>query len=164
MLKQHALLPLFKKFISNTKTGKRLNKNGNHIKPQTIRNFSNCLKLLIGFSIEKEMELLIYEIKGTNKREHNMLKKYWINFYSQFTNYLYKHKNCHDNYTGQNIKMIRTFFAWLNNSQGLFTGPYYKNFYVAKEEVDIITLTVEQLKFLAFDKIFEASLPATEQD
>lgn len=159
MLKKHALIPLFKKFISNTKNGKRLNKNGNRIKPQTIRNFNNCLKLLVGFSIEKEMELLIYEIKGTNKREHNMLTKYWANFYGQFTNYLYKQKNCHDNYTGQNIKMIRTFFTWLNDRQGLFTGPYYKNFYVVKEEVDIITLTVEQLKFLAFDKVFEACLP-----
>ena len=79
-------------------------------------------KLLKEFSVVKETELLLYEVKGNNKREHNMLKKYWSNFYKDFIDYLYKQKNCHDNYTGQNIKIIRTFFNWLNDSNGINTG------------------------------------------
>lgn len=158
MLKQHQLLPLFKKFISGTKNGKRLNKNGTRIKPQTIENYCNCLRLLQELETAVQKELIVYEIKGNNKREHIMLKKYWSNFYKQFTNYLYKQKDCHDNYTGHNIKTIRTFFNWLNNNAGIFTGPYYKNFYITKEEVDIVTLSVEQLQFFVFDNAFENNL------
>ena len=158
MLKQHPLLPHFQKFITSCKTGKRLKKDGTRIRPQTIENYGHCQKLLVDFSIEKEMNLVVYEVKGNNKREHTRLKKYWGNFYGQFTDYLYKQKNCHDNYTGQNIKMIRTFFSWLNESCGIGTGPYYKAFYVTREEIPIITLTVEQLQYLVFDKAFEASL------
>ncbi len=158
MLKQHAFLPLFQKFISGSKTGKRLNKNGTRIKPQTIVNYIYCQKLLHDFAIEKETELLLYEVKGNNKREYTMLKKYWSKFYKQFTDYLYNQKKCHDNYTGQNIKIIRTFFTWLNVDNGIPTGAFYKNFYVVKEEIAILTLTVEQLRFLCFDKAFEAKL------
>ncbi|WP_255155248.1 tyrosine-type recombinase/integrase, partial [Ferruginibacter sp. HRS2-29] len=72
--------------------------------------------------------------------------------------YMYRQKKCHDNYTGQNIKMIRTFFNWINDSCGIATGPHHKNFYIQKEEIAIITLTVEQLRFLMFDNDFEAKL------
>ena len=88
MIKEHSLLPLFQKFISNSKTGKRLNKNGTRIKKQTIENYAYCYKLLEEFAVFGKMELKIFEVKGNNKREHNMLKKYWSNFYKQliFTN------------------------------------------------------------------------------
>jgi len=90
MLKQHPLLPLFQKFITICKTGKRLKKNGTHIKLQTIVNYGHCQKLLIDFTAKKENELIIYEVRGNNKREHSMLKKYWSNFYRQFTDYINK--------------------------------------------------------------------------
>ena len=85
MLKQHALLPLFQKFITSCKTGRRLKKNRSRIKPQTIVKYGHCQKLLFDYTIEKEIELIIYEVRGNNKREHTMLKKYWNNFYKQFT-------------------------------------------------------------------------------
>ena len=135
-----------------------MNKNGTRLRPQTIVNYVHCEKLLKEFATITKTDLAVYEVKGNNKREHNMLKKYWNNFYIDFTQYLYKQKGCYDNYTGQNIKMIRSFFNWLNDSNGIHTGPYHKNFYVPKEEVAILTLTVEQLKFLIFDKNFENNL------
>lgn len=158
MLKQHALLPLFQKFITSCKTGKRLKKDGSRIKPQTIVNYVHCQKLIVDYTIEMEIELIIYEVRGNNKREHIMLKKYWGDFYRQFTEYLYNKKKCYDNYTGQNIKMIRTFFNWLNESYGICTGHYHKSFYVVKEEIPILTLTVEQLQYLVFNKAFEDTL------
>lgn len=158
MIKQQLLLPLFQKFIAHSKSGRRLNKNGIPIKPQTVVNYSSCYKLLEDFSIKKEFDLVVYELKGNNKREHNLLKRYWDNFYKRFTEYLYKEKGCFDNYTGQTIKLIRTFFNWLNNDVGIFTGPYHKAFHVRKEEIDIITLTVDQLRFLTFDDAFEKLL------
>jgi len=158
MIKQQPLLALFQKFITCSRSGKRLNKNGTRIKPQTVVNYSSCYKLLEDFSVEKEFDLVVYEVKGNNKREHASLKRYWNGFYQRFTDYLYKEKGCFDNYTGQTIKLIRTFFNWLNNDAGIFTGPYHRAFYVCKEEINIVTLTVDQLRFLAFDQPFENSL------
>ncbi len=158
MLKQHSLLPLFQKFIVSSRNGRRLNKNGTRIKLQSVNNYTYCKKLLEEFYLQKQKELIVYEVKGNNKKEHSMLKKYWNNFYIQFTDFLTKQKNCSLNYTGQNIKMLRTFFNWLNSIYGIHTGPYHRNFYICKEETAITTLTVEQLQFLLFDKNFEARL------
>lgn len=158
MIKEHALLPLFQKFVTDTRKGRRLNKNGNRIKPQTVINYSYCYKLLDDFAFDKTFNLIVYEIKGNNKREHNALKKYYGNFYKQFTSYMYNYKNCYDNYTGQNIKIIRTFFNWLNDVQGTHTGSFHKSFYIAKEDIAIVTLSVEQLQFFLFNEAFEAGL------
>lgn len=158
MLKQHPLLPLFQKFIKYSQNGKRLNKDGSRIKSQTSDNYQYCFKLLVDFSTKKQTPLIIYEIKGSDKREHNKLKKYWNTFYKNFTDYLYQEKGCFDNYVGQTIKMIRTFFNWCNTDMGINTGSYHKQFYIRKEEIDIVTLSADQLRFLLFDKDFEALL------
>ncbi len=158
MLKEHTLLPLFQKFITHSRNGKRLNKDGTRIKLQTVANYEYCYNLLDGFIIDKETPLIIYEIRGNDKREHSKLKRYWGGFYKNFTDYLYQEKCCFDNYVGQTIKMIRTFFNWCNTDIGINTGLYYKQFYIRKEEIDIVTLTADQLRFLLFDKSFEESL------
>jgi integrase len=158
MLKEHPLLPLFQKFINYSQNGKRLNKDGSRIKLQTVANYEYCYKLLVGFSTTSKTALLIYEIKGNNKREHSKLKRYWGGFYKNFTDYLYQEKGCFDNYVGQTIKIIRTFFNWCNADIGINTGPYHKQFYIRKEEIDIVTLTADQLRFLLFDKDFEELL------
>lgn len=158
MTTQHFLLPLFKKFISESIHGKRLKKNGLRIKAQSIENYISCQKLLIDFSKQKNFPLFIYHVKGFNKREHAALKKYYSAFYKSFTRFMYVDKNCHDNYVGQTIKQIRTFFSWLNQDAGIQTGPYYKNFYVLRQEVPINTLSVQQLKFLMMDEEFENKL------
>ena len=94
MLKEHPLLPLFQKFIKYSRNGKRLNKDGSRTKPQTVANYEYCYKLLEGFSIDKTIPLIIYEIRGNDKREHSKLKKHWNGFYKNFTDYLYQEKGC----------------------------------------------------------------------
>jgi integrase len=163
MLKQHPFLPLLNKFISYSSCGKRLNKNGTRIKPQSVANYRYAYKLVEEFAILKKFDLAIYEVKGNNKREHTTLKNYWKKFYKQFTHFLHHNKGCFDNYTGQTIKQIRTFFNWLNNELGIFTGPFHKSFYVQKEDVAIITLSVQQLQFLIYDAPFEQGLSAALQ-
>jgi integrase len=164
MLKEHSFTLLFKKFIAAGKNGKRLNKNGTRIQPQTITNYISCGKLILEYAVNLEDVLILYEVKGNNQREHILLKKYWANFYKTFTGFMYNQKACFDNYAGQNIKIIRTFFNWVNTDLGLHTGGYHKSFYVRKEEVAIHTLTIEQLQFLLFDKTFEASLSGPLQN
>lgn len=161
MTTQHNFFILFQKFIANSKSGKRLKKDGSKIKVQSIANYQHCEKLLLEFVRVKKFDLIVYQLRGSNAREHARLKKYYTNFYRQFTTFMYKEKNCYDNYVGQTIKQIRTFYGWLNQDQAMNTGSYYKSFYVYKEDIPIITLSVKQLRFLTFDISFEKSLPVS---
>lgn len=102
--------------------------------------------------------MILFELKGNNKQEFQKARKYYSNFYNLFCSHLSRQKAM-NNYVGQNIKIIRTFFNWVNDEVGINTGPFHRNFYVLKEDVPIVTLSIEQLNFLIYDKVFESSLP-----
>ena len=157
MKRTSSLVPLFKQFIKDTETGKRLKKNGERIKPQSIVNYRYVLQNLIKFSQDCKFELRICDASKLDKRELLSEKNYWKKFYHKFTDYLYK-QGCYDNYVGANIKTIRVFFNYLKNDKDFNTGNFQRLFYVRKEEVDIFVLSPEQLKFLIHDKEFELSL------
>ncbi|WP_179008681.1 tyrosine-type recombinase/integrase [Winogradskyella forsetii] len=154
------LIPLFKKFIRETETGKRLKKNGERIKKGSIANYKYTLNNLIKFSTETHFELRICDASKLNKREFTSEKNYWKKFYNKFTEFLYKN-GCYDNYVGANIKTIRTFFNYLKHDQDFNTGDFQRLFYIRNEQVEIFVLSPEQLKFLIHDATFEASLTTT---
>jgi len=87
-------------------------------------------------------------------------KNYWTKFYKKFTDYLYIDCGHFDNYAGANIKNIRTFFGYLNKTLLLQTGGFYKQFFVRKEAVPIVTLLPEELNHFIYNKPFEESLSA----
>ncbi|WP_422103842.1 site-specific integrase [Winogradskyella sp.] len=157
MKKTTPLLPLFRQFIRDSQTGKRLKKNGERITNSAIDNYRFTLKNIEGFIEETGFELRICDASKLNKREMGSEKNYWKKFYKKFTAYLYK-KGCYDNYVGHNIKQIRTFFNWLKYDKDLPTGDFQRLFYVRKEEVDILVLSPEQLKFLIHDEAFHHQL------
>ena len=161
MKKTNDVIPLFKQFIKETETGKRLKKNGERIKSGSIDNYKYVLQNLIQFSSDANFELRICEANKLSKRELQSEKSYWKKFYQKFTEYLYK-KGCHDNYVGANIKVIRVFFNYLKNDKDFFTGDFQRLFYVRKEEIDIFVLSPEQLKFLIHDQEFETQLLKSE--
>jgi integrase len=157
MKKQSLIVPLFKQFIKETESGKRLKKNGEKIKSGSIDNYKYVLHNLIQFSTDANFELRICDVQKLTKRELQSEKSYWKKFYQKFTEYLYK-KGCHDNYVGANVKVFRVFFNYLKNDKDFFTGDFQRLFYVRKEEIEIFVLSPEQLKFLIHDKEFEQSL------
>jgi len=157
MKRNSPLLPLFKQFIKDTETGKRLKKNGERIQPQSIKNYYYVLQNLIQFSTETKFELHICDAAKLTTRELVSEKNYWKKFYKQFTEFLYK-KGCFDNYVGANIKTLRVFFNYLKNDKDFNTGDFQRLFYVRKEEIEIFVLSPEQLKFLIHNKEFEQSL------
>lgn len=157
MKKTKPIIPLFKQFIRDTETGKRLKKNGERIKKSSIQNYKFVLKNLIRFSNDRGIDLRICDASRLNKREYITEKNYWKKFYKNFTNYLYK-KGCFDNYVGQNIKVIRVFFNYLKNDKDFETGNFQQFFYVRKEEVDILVLSPDQLRFLIHDTHFNTLL------
>lgn len=157
MKKSQAIIPLFKKFIRESETGKRLKKNGERIKQGSIDNYGFVLSNLIRFNKATDFELRICDASRLTKREYISEKNYWKKSYKNFTEFLYKN-GCYDNYVGANIKHIRTFFNYLKNDKDFQTGDFQRLFYVRKEEVEIFVLSPEQLKFLIHDKIFENQL------
>ncbi|AXT21186.1 hypothetical protein D7030_08415 [Flavobacteriaceae bacterium AU392] len=162
MKKPIPVIPLFKTFIRDTETGKRLKKNGELIKKASIQNYKYVLHNLINFSQATGFELRICDASKLNTREHKSEKNYWKKFYKQFTAFLYKN-GCYDNYVGTNIKVIRTFFNYLKNDKDFFTGDFQRLFYVRSEEVEIFVLSPEQLKFLIHDVEFENKLTKSEK-
>lgn len=157
MLKQHNMGALFEEFIRLSRKGKRVKKNGQRIHLATINNYSNTLRLLRGYSEKIKRPLILYELKGNNKREFCRAKMFYGRLYSGFCTYLFT-KGAANNYIGQSIKIIRTFFNWCNQEMGINTGFFFKNFYVLKEEVPILTLSLEQLGFLIHDQHFQRRL------
>jgi integrase len=154
-----ALLPLFQKFIKETETGKRLKKSGARITADSIQNYKNVAVNLERFIKKEHVDWRICDVSKLNKREFASEKNYWKKFYHAFTTYLYS-KGCHDNYVGTNIKIIRTFFNYLKYEKDIQTGEFHKHFHVLKQEVEVLVISPEQLKFLIHDVAFDASLPA----
>ncbi len=153
------LLPLFHKFIKDTESGKRLKKNGTRITPDSIQNYRSVLLNLERFIQKKQFDWRICNVSKRNKREFASEKNYWKKFYHAFTAYLYS-KDCHDNYVGTNVKIIRTFFNYLKFEKDIQTGEFHKQFHVLNQEVEVLVISPEQLKFLIHDAVFDANMPA----
>ena len=161
MKKPQEFIPLFKQFIKDSESGKRLKKNGERITPSSTKVYKYVLQNLTQFSIEAKFELRICSILRLSTRELQSEKSYWKKFYKGFTEFMYK-KGCFDNYVGSNIKIIRVFFNWLKEEKDIYVGDFHKSFYIRKEEIDILVLTPDQLKFLIHDKVFEKKLTSTQ--
>lgn len=158
--KEYAFFDLYDRFLKDSETGKRLQPNGKKITDGTISNYRYTKLLLQKFCIAKNFELRIRSMKRLTQRELQAEKNYWARFYKKFTDYCYSDCGHFDNYAGANIKNIRTFFGYLNKNLLLQTGDFYKQFYVRKEEVPIVTLLPEELNFLIYDRTFEEQLDA----
>jgi integrase len=151
------LIDYFKKFISESENKKRLQKNGKQISKQTIVNYKAVLKNLLKYEELKNTKFKINIKYKYTKRNFMTEKRNYNKFYINFSEMLYK-KNCTDNYVGMLFKVLKTFFLYLNQSKGFETGIFYRQFHVIKEEIPIIVLSQEQLKFLIKDKDFEKML------
>lgn len=158
MKKKYPLVPLFKDFIKATESGKRLKKNGERIKKQSVANYRYVLTNLEKFVVQKDFDLRVCDGKKLTEREFITEKNYWKKFYKHFTIYLYR-QGCHDNYVGANIKVIRVFLTYLQQEKNIQLSEFKKLLYVRKEEVAILVLSPEQLKYLIHNDEFTDSLP-----
>jgi integrase len=155
---EYPLLPLLRKYINEIKKGKHLQTNGKKIKRGSINNYIYLEKLLADFSRLKEFDLRLKVINGIKKKEFDAEQKYWKDFYSQFTSYLYEDLGHFDNYVGMMTKLLRAFFNYLIAHKGLTIGSFHKNFYVPAEEIEIIVLSPERLNYLVYSKELDEKL------
>lgn len=162
--KDHDFISLFEKFISESKRDKRLQPNGKKISEGTIKNYISTKNLLLKFCAHKKFKLRIREERKLNQRETQTEQNYWKKFYKKFTDYLYNDLGYFDNYVGNNIKNLKTFFNYLNKETVIKVGNFHKLFYVRKEEIGVFTLMPEELNFLIFDRKFEENLSKRMQE
>jgi len=78
--KEHALVPLFEKFINHSYKGKRLKPDGSRIKPQTVDNYNYVLRYLKEYQTEYGVVLRIKVINSQNKRVFTAERNHWQNF------------------------------------------------------------------------------------
>jgi site-specific recombinase XerD len=161
--KESSFMDLFEKFITDSKTGKRVQPNGKLISPGTIANYQNALRLVRVFSNETGFVLRLRRINCLSNRELQSEKIYWKKFHHRFTDYLYKECGHFDNYVSSIIKTIKTFFAYLNKELMLGVGEFHKKFYIRKEDIGVLVLLPEELNFLIYNKEFEKSLSISLQ-
>ncbi len=145
---EYELLPLLHKFINEVKKGKHLQKNGKRIKPASIRNYYYLELLLTRFSEKRGFKIRLKNASNFSKKQFDDEKKYWKEFYLEFTSYLYDDLKHHDNYVGRMIKLLRSFFNYLINEKGMNIGFFHRKFYAPAEEVDIVVISPERLNYL----------------
>ena len=150
--------PLFQKFISETKRGKRLQKNGKMIARSSVQNYEALLFNIRKFTETTGEPFLINVKYRYSKRNFQREKRYYRKFYKEFTDFLYA-KDCTDNYVGMLIKTLRSFFIYLNTAKGYETGGFYREFYANREETSVLVLSRDQLQFLILNKDFDSRLP-----
>lgn len=145
---------LMDQFINDTYSGRRIRKNGARIKDSTIRNYTILKKLLVEFVSLRNFELRIYLVNNLSPLDRQKARLYNVQFYQQFTSFMYDVKDHYDNYVGMQIKTLRSFYNYLETECDLSIGKYHKSFFVPNEQVEIVVLTNEQLKYMICNKAF----------
>ena len=158
----YPFIPFAEEFITKSRTGKRLQRNGRRISPATIVNYTYVLKHLIAYEKLLSEPLRIKPVNKLSKQALIVEKNYWKRFYTGFLNYLYQ-CGFYDNYVGTLIKILRSMFKYIEDEKMISVGTYYKSFHVQKEEIEIMTLSPERLQFLIMDKAFEKSLSQSQR-
>ncbi len=151
------LLLLFDDFIRYNRLNKRTLSGGRNLTAASKNNYIYVRNLLADFSKSTGFELRIKDL-SRNKRTFNQEKRYYERFYLKFTDYLFNECNHYDNYVGNTIKLLKSFFNWVVNKKGINAGGFYKDFYRWKEDIQIVALSPEQLNFLIFNENFEEQL------
>jgi len=151
-----SFIVLLQNFIQNNAKNYQNKLNGKNITAQTLANYIYLHKLLLKFH-QSGFEIEIVIGKSTNANFARKQKKTWQTLYIKFTNFLYNN-GYFDNYVGANIKMLKTFCKWLELEKGINIGNFYRSFKIVKEDIPILVLQPEQLRFLINDEKFKAIL------
>ena len=80
-------------------------------------------------------------------------KQYWERFFRQFSDYLYA-KGYYDNYVSNIFKIIRTFFRYLHHQYGWLDYQFLPHRWIRSEQVGMIVISPERLRFLLHDEAF----------
>jgi integrase len=164
MKKKHPqilVIPEFIKFITASRTGKRLTPSCKKVRPRTISQYKTVLNLLEVFEKEQPSPLRIQLLHRSSLRNIQKEKNYWSRFFNAFSSFLYKKRKCTDSYVSMTYKVIKAFFNYLKIEKALPVGEFHRRFRIPKDMFNPIILSPAQLKFLITNEDFENSLTPT---
>lgn len=147
-LKHNVVLKLVDDFINDSYSGRRLTKKGVRIKASTIENYFILRRLLTEFCATYNFHLRIYNYDNLTSGQRNNATRWYLKFYRKFTQFLYGDKKYFDNYVGLVIRILRSFFGYIELDRGITFGPFIRFFHVPKEEIPIIALRPDQLQYI----------------
>lgn len=152
------LLPLFEKFISDSKKGIRIQKNGKRISPSSVENYVAAKKYLEKLELVSGSTISINTKFRLNKREYLKEKNYWSRLYRRLRSLMNKSR-CSDNYIGMLMKVYKTFLRYLEDSQNFPKLDLHRHFYSPKADTAIHVIDQEKLQFLILNGSFHDKLP-----
>ncbi|HWH61820.1 MAG TPA: tyrosine-type recombinase/integrase [Ginsengibacter sp.] len=154
------IIPLFKKFIADSSSGRRVTPSGKRICKGAVLQYKYVLKLLEQFQCLQSFPFRIQLLNRSSQRILQSEKLYWKRFFKNFLQWLYQ-KNYFDLYVGSVAKILRTFFNYLLKDQCLIIGNFHQQFKVPPQNLTPIVLEPQQLKFLITNEAFKNSLSQT---
>ena len=158
MEKSILFLKEFALFIKSSKTGRRRMPSGKKITKGTLTQYQCVRNLIRDFECNQKCVLRIVPLKRSSARLIQKEKFYWKNTIKSLLQYLYRDRGCYDNYVSGVLKVIKSFFRYIEIEKSIYVGAFYKAFRVPSDVFDPITLTPDQLRFLICDRLFENSL------
>ena len=149
---------MFQQFIKQSAGGRRRTSSGKKITNGTITGYRYALQLLLAYEKEHNLQLRICLLHRASLRLLKQEKNYWSRFFQSFLSFLFVKKGYADNYVSTVLKIIKTFFNYLQHDKGYVIGSFHKKFRIPVMHTTPVVLTPEQLQFLITDKQFENSL------
>jgi integrase len=141
------LLPLFSEFIKKYPKYALRHRNGKPISTSLLLNYKSVYRNLESLQIATGNTITIPILNGKSIREMKRVNRTWEIFYRSFTKHL-QAKQLMDNYIGLQIKILRTCCSWACKEKNLNFGNFREYLHIPKEEIPIITLSMEQLSLL----------------
>jgi hypothetical protein len=112
--KKKEMIPLFEKFIQESKNGRRIQKNGKRISLSSITSYKNTLNYIVKINNKSQSPIAISCNFKKNRQEIIAESKYWASFIVQFKKEMYLN-GCSDNYVGLNVNNISEIRASQNS-------------------------------------------------
>jgi len=157
-LEESVVVKLLDDFINESYSGKRLKKNGTRISKKTVRNYEYFKNVFLDFLEYSTFEFKIYIFNNLTQSQKEKAGNYHKKFYKKFTSYLYTKKKYFDNYVGFIVKLLRSFFNYLKLERNVDTGEYHRKFFVPVEDIQIVALNSDQLRYILSDEAFNDKL------
>ena len=161
--RQLLLIPEFRKFIIASNSGRRLMPSGKKVRKGTLTQYDCVLLLLEEFEQSLPEPLRIQLLHRASIRLLQKERKYWMRFFKQFCHFLYRRKDCFDQYVGAVFKVLKTFFRYLSTDKSFPVGDFYKKFRIPGEKFTPVILSPSQLKYLIINTGFEQSLSGSQK-
>jgi integrase len=159
-----SLITLFEDFIADSEKGRRRQPGGSPLRMGSIANYRISLGKLKKYQADTGSIPLLYDLHRSSLRQVEKTRVRWSRFYRKFSDFLRTHGARSDNYLGFHFKHLKTLFHHLEKAHGWELGPVPGLFYVRKEKVPILVVSIDRIRTLLYDEALQARLTPPLQE